>query len=79
MLAKHGAPILEDGSVAAGGAEHGRISDADVCLQVDMMHPAVLVRYLRLCTAVCLAVRAPQPAWELLYAWLVYTSDDADE
>ena len=43
-----------------------RSGDA-VCLAVGLLHPAVLVRYMRLCIAVRLARRAPRKCWEALF------------
>ena len=37
-------------------------------MQVKLLHPAVLLKYLRLCTAVRLMVRAPHRFWQLLFA-----------
>ena len=43
-------------------------SDNDVCSQVRLLHPVVLLRYLRLCTAVRLIARAPRRFWMVLVA-----------
>ena len=43
-------------------------SDEAVCLAIDLPHPAVLVRYFRLCTGVRLAAKAPREFWEVMYA-----------
>ena len=43
-------------------------SDEAVCIAVDLPHPAVLVRYFRLCTGIRLAAKAPKEFWVVLYA-----------
>ena len=42
-------------------------SDSDICKRAGLLHPAVLLRYLRVCTAIRLAVRAPRTFWQHMF------------
>ena len=50
--------LLKEDTIDPGSVLEWPI-DEEACVRVQPQHPAVLVRYLRLCTAVRLMVRAP--------------------